>query len=120
MNTVAPAHNFNLGAFIRAFQKEFAQELRERNFVHHQRRFEDLALDRIFLTESMANAGEHWDERHQAAYRKFAKVWARRVQSRGEKLDEFLEAIASVTLATCGFLSTNQLPDAVPTVERSK
>ena len=112
VSTAAPAHDIELGALVRTFRHEFAAELRERNFVHHHRRFEDLALDRVFLTESMAGMGGHWDERHLAAYRRFTNEWVRRVRRRGERMDEFLEAIASATLAVCSFLSTDQVADS--------
>jgi hypothetical protein len=41
------------------------------------------------------------------AYRKFTREWAQRVVRRGEKMNEFLEAIARATLSSCEFLSVD-------------
>jgi len=107
MSVVVPNHRLDLGGFIRNFEKEFEQELRARNVVHHHRRFEDLAIDRVFLTESLSatDAYKGWKREHLTVYRKLSKEWAQRVRRRSAKMDEFLEAVAVATLANCSFLS---------------
>lgn len=107
VSVVVPKHRFDVGGFIKMFDKVFDQELRTRHSVHHHRRFEDVAIDRVFLTESLSaiHAKKGWKREHLTAYRKLANEWAQRVRRRGAKMDEFLEAIAVATLANCSFLS---------------
>jgi hypothetical protein len=102
-----PDHHLEVGKFIKSFDRTFNQELRSRNYIHHHNRFEDLAIDRVFLTEaiSLNRKDKGWKTEHLIAYRKFANEWAQRVRQRGEKVDEFLEAVAIATLKTCRFLS---------------
>ena len=44
------------GIAIKAFDKEFEQEIRERNNVHHHNRFEDLAIDNLTLVAFAASS----------------------------------------------------------------
>ena len=106
--------NLDVGIAIKHFEKIFDQELRARNSIHHDSRFQDIAINRVFLagilsTEPDANG---WKKEHRTAYRKLAKEWAERVQRRGQKMDEFLEVVAAISLSQCGFLSAsiNQKP----------
>lgn len=105
---VVPDHKLNISAFITLYGTEFDQELKERNGVHHRRRFEDLAIDKIFLTGILADGPTNygWDKEHLIAYRKCTREWAERVRVRSAKLDEFIEAVASITLSNCKFLET--------------
>ena len=58
----APNHGLEIGKFIKLFDKEFDQELRARNGVHHDSRFEDIAVGRVLLTEyiSMNDENTNW------------------------------------------------------------
>jgi hypothetical protein len=116
VNAAAPEHGLDIGAFVRLFEKVFDQELRERNGVHHHGRFQDLAIDRVYLTGaiSMNKKRKGWEQEHLIAYRKLANEWARRARRSGAKMDEFLEAIAVMTLVSCSFLS-----DLVPACPKS-
>ena len=105
---IAPNGGFNVGAYIKAFDRMFGQELRARHSVHHQQRFEDIAIDRVFLTDVIStNRTEDrgWKKEHLAAYRKLANEWARRVRRRSQSMEEFLESVAGATLSNCSFLS---------------
>lgn len=110
VKVTAPNHRLDIGKFIKLFEKAFDQELRARNGVHHARRFEDIAIDRVFLTEaiSLNDQDRVWKREHKVAYRKVVGEWAQRVRVRGKKMDEFLEAIAKATLSTCTFLKRSQ------------
>jgi hypothetical protein len=110
VKAVAPNHGLDVGKFIDLFTKTFDQELRARNGVNHHNRFEDIAIDRVFLTESifLNDKGRGWKREHMVAYRKLVSVWAQRVRVRGSKMDEFLEAIAKATLSSCIFLTPGQ------------
>lgn len=105
LKTLAPY--LDGGSFIKAFDREFDQELRARHNVHHHQRFVDIAIDRILLTDTITlNRDDRgWRQEHLNAYRKTANEWAGRVRQRGRRMDEWLELIAEVTLTTCVFLS---------------
>ncbi|HBP50582.1 hypothetical protein [Pseudomonas sp.] len=104
---VAPTHRIDPGKFIKLFDKEFEGELKARNSVHHHARFEDQAIDRIFLTSIVSTglSGARWKAERQAAYRKVTQEWVARVRKRASKVDEFMEAAAQLTLMSCDFLA---------------
>jgi len=108
IKAVEPKNTLEFGKFVKLFEKVFDQELRERNKVHHHARFEDIAIDKVFVTSVIANANEKkgWEQEHLAAYRKTSNEWSKRVRARGAKMDEFLEATAGATLTVCGFLTS--------------
>ena len=54
LKEAVPNHNLEVGSFIKLFERTFDQELRTRNFIHHQSRFEDVAIDRILLTDAIS------------------------------------------------------------------
>jgi hypothetical protein len=116
LGALTPEHHLEFGTFIKLFAKVFDQELRARNRVHHLGRFEDIAIDKILLTSSFSeNHGEKgWKREHLTAYRKVANEWAERVRRRGDKMDEFLEEIARVTLDHCSFLSVHSTVPTMP------
>jgi hypothetical protein len=110
IKVVEPRHKLDIGKFIKLFEKIFDQELRTRNSVHHIRRFEDIAIDRVFLIKliSLKPDDRGWKREHSVAYRKVAGEWSSRVRKRAAKMDEILEAIAEATLSTCTFLTPSQ------------
>lgn len=109
IKVIEPDHGLDIGKFIKHFEKIFYEELRTRNGVHHGGRYEDIDIDRIFLTEIMSlnDNNKGWNHEHTVAYRKSVSKWVQRVRNRGAKMDTFLEAIARATLATCTFLKTS-------------
>lgn len=110
VKAAAPDHGLEIGKFIKLFEDTFKQELSARNSVHHHRRFEDIAIDRVFLTESISlnDQDRRWKRGHMVAYRKVVDEWVQRVRVRSSRMDEFLEAIAKATLSTCTFLKPSQ------------
>jgi hypothetical protein len=108
IKAVEPHHTLEIGKFVKLFEDVFDQELRARNNVHHHSRFEDIVIDKVFLTDIFSNAADKrgWKQEHLAAYRKAANEWSKRVRARGAKMDEFLEATAGATLTVCGFLTS--------------
>ena len=114
IKAIAPEHTINIGQFIKEYDRIFDQELRARNAIHHHRRFDDIAIDRIFLTEVVSlDNNKGLEQTHRAAYRKATREWAQRVKKRGAMMDQFLEVVASVTLSNCDFL-TQQVPRKIP------
>lgn len=102
-----PDHGLDFGNFIRTFDKEFDQEIRARNGVHHHKAFDDVAISRIALLELVDLSGgrELSTRAYQAPYRKTANEWASRTRRRSKTLDEFVEAVADALLRTCPFLT---------------
>jgi hypothetical protein len=104
VKAVSPTHNLDIGKFIKQYEKIFDHELRERHRVHHQGRFQDLAIDRVYLV------GITSTKRLEVAaslrqYRKLTAEWVGRVKRRGKQMDEILETVADATLRTCRFLA---------------
>ncbi|NBB51723.1 hypothetical protein GVN24_25905 [Rhizobium sp. CRIBSB] len=48
VDTAVDAHNLPVGKLIKAFDREFNAEIRERHAIHHRQRFEDLDISRLF------------------------------------------------------------------------
>ena len=107
LNEAIDPRKVDVGGFIKSYDKEFDQELRERHGVHHRSSFEDLAIDRIHLTEVLAmgsdSARKRWHKEHLSAYRKMSREWAERARKRSAAVDRFAEAVAGAILA-CDFL----------------
>ena len=112
LRAATPGRRITIGPFIKQFANEFEAELRARNDIHHHGRFEDIAIDHIFITGSLSTVPgrENLKRTHLAAYRKVVNEWARRARTRGARVDEFLDAVADVTLRTCDFLSIEVRP----------
>lgn len=104
-----PACDTDIGKFIKLFDKIFDKELRTRHSVHHRHRFEDLAIDRVYLAQTLSKSGVNrsWVLERQAAYRAVTREWAARVRKRAARMDDFLEATAHATLTQCVFLVEN-------------
>jgi hypothetical protein len=107
VKVVSPNHRLEIGKFIRLYEREFDHELRERHNVHHRSRFEDAAIDRVFLVDT-TNDGRD-DQEHSIRYRKLTKEWVNRVRRRAARVDVFMEAVADATLRTCSFLALYSL-----------
>lgn len=107
VDALAPKHGMQFGTFIKRFAKEFEQEIRERNQIHHFQKFADLDIERIYLTgmHDMVFPDKGWKEEQRVYYRKVASEWAQRVRSRGARLDVFVEAVAEALLLGCPFLA---------------
>jgi uncharacterized protein DUF4279 len=98
----------NVGKIIKLFNKEFDQELKMRNGVTHHVPFDDIDLDRLFITRILAESphlkGKGWEQEHLSHYREFASRWSKRAQRRSEDVQVYLEAVASLMLGHAPFL----------------
>ncbi|KDP85764.1 hypothetical protein CF70_012035 [Cupriavidus sp. SK-3] len=99
-----PRHRIDIGQFLKQFDRDFDQELRERNQVHHHRRFEDLAIDRIFLSHAISTRRDGWAKEADYFYRKATQEWAQRVRIRASRAEKYVDAVAQTTLEGSGFL----------------
>ena len=76
--------------------------------MHHHNRFEDIAIDNLFLLTLMShNLQPHkqWRQRGEAAYRRSSKVWANRVVDQSKRVEVYLNIIAKTILLHCPFLA---------------
>lgn len=106
LSDAVTAHRIDIGRFIKLFDKEFEDEIKARHSVHHHERFEDRAIDRIYLAHvvSLGRSDDGWKRERQEAYRTVTREWAARVRMRAAKLDQFMEGVAQLTLSSCEFL----------------
>jgi hypothetical protein len=109
IHAVDPAYTLEVGKFIKLFENVFDQELRARNKAHHHERFDDIVINKVFITDvisiSKSDDSMRLKRQHIVAYRKAANEWSKRVRASGAKMDEFLEAVAEATLTVCNFLT---------------
>ena len=93
---------FDAGKVIKAFDRTFDAELRERNSVHHHTRYDDIEIQKLSLANMMAFARDDkpWKWYRQRTYRQISRDWVKRVQSRARLIYQFLEEV-SRALDTC-------------------
>ena len=110
VKSAAPNSKLDFGKFIKAFAKEFDQEIRARHRVHHNEAFDDVAISRIGLLELVASSDgrDLRRQEYQSHYRKTAKEWAERTKRRSKDLDQFVEAVAVALPKACSFLSAEK------------
>jgi len=113
---LAPRHRIEIGPFPKTFEKEFDQELRERNRVHHHGRFDDLAIDRIFVAHAVSEHRDGWALESERFYREATREWAERVRRRSAKAAQFVDAVAQATLDVCDFLRLPPMHEETATV----
>lgn len=97
----------NVGGVLKQYRKEFADELRSRHQTTHERPYDDIVYDRLWMSEIMAmhdEASDNWRREHLALYRRESIRWADLAARRGARVLYFLEAAASFTLAHTTFL----------------
>jgi len=103
-----PGIRGEFGVFIKMYDREFYQELRARNEVHHHYSFDDLNIDRIMLTGMMSTTeqfrGKGWDREYLRAYRAVSKEWSDRVKRRSVVMEKYVDAIAKWILDNASFL----------------
>ena len=107
VHAALPGTTVPFGDLIKHFAKRFKPELKERNSVHHNDRFEDIRIDNIGII-FMAAAGKdeplHLKRRMQNSYREATREWAERVRRRSKDVEQYLEAVATLMLGHCAFL----------------
>ncbi len=102
-----PGTEVPFGDLIKRFGKRFDPEIKKRNSVHHNVRFEDIRLDNIaliFAAASRKDGHPRHRRRMQSSYREATREWAERVCQRSKHVEEYLEAVATLRLSHCAFL----------------
>ncbi|MDE0537680.1 MAG: hypothetical protein OXH94_03025 [Rhodospirillales bacterium] len=95
---------FDIGDFIKLFDKEFKQELKERNSIHHHKSFYSIDTDQVYLTGLMPSE-KGWDREQRRIYRRVTKEWVARVRQRSDQIEAFLTAVAYASVTHCKFLA---------------
>ncbi|WP_374322048.1 hypothetical protein [Brevundimonas sp.] len=123
LNNILPTGRLDVGSVIKSYTKEFDRELRERNGVHHHESFDDVAIDKVMLTELLTMAKDvddpkHWRRReHLSAYRRASREWAERARTRAKRVDSYAEAVAGAILTHAAFLTSEHggadMPESV-------
>ncbi|ASJ90203.1 hypothetical protein CBR61_04195 [Porphyrobacter sp. CACIAM 03H1] len=113
----------NTGPVLKSFAKDFDQELRARNSIHHHERFDDGAIHGIGLALIMGysdKVGPGWRDVANRGYRRSSAEWAARVKRRSKMVETYLEAVAGAMLDMCSYLQPEAAKASVtPSVTRS-
>lgn len=108
LQAACPDCHIHIGRFLKAFDREFSQEIRMRNGVIHHAPFGDLGIDRLFLTRMMSDhpdlRNKGWDKEHLYHYRKFTNSWSKRAKKRAADMQVFTDAICITLLERATFL----------------
>lgn len=98
-----------IGNILKAFDKEFKDELRNRNKIHHHRRFSEIRIDQIMLRETLRqetkSVGVFEESQIRREYRRATREWVNHVRITAEKMDTFLEYVSRVTINSRTFLT---------------
>ncbi len=99
----------NTGPVLKQFAKDFDQELRARNSIHHHERFDDGAIQGIGVAILMGyneKVGPGWRMVADRGYRRSAAEWAARVKRRSKMVEPYVEAVAGAMLDMCEYLKS--------------
>lgn len=102
----AQVPGLQVGPVIRQYNRIFERELEARNAIHHEEKFSDLTIEKIFLSEKVMTdpAGRDYE------YRRATRFWIREIQSTVIKLNQIIEAVAKATIEHLPFLSQYNVP----------
>lgn len=99
----------NTGPVLKQFAKEFDQELRTRNSIHHHDRFDDGVIQGIGVAIMMGysdKVGPGWKNVASRGYRRSSAEWAARVKRRSKVVEAYLEVVAGAMLNMCPYLQS--------------
>jgi len=118
VNVMIAPKKLEVGKFLKTFDKIFEQEIRARHCIHHRERFDDVAINRMFLAQVFAVRGEEslalrgvdtgLVPTHHGEYRKLTHEWVRRVRRRGKLMDDVLETVAKAIVENCDFVASKE------------
>ena len=97
----------NTGSVLKQFARDFDQELRARNSIHHHERFDDAAIQGIWVASVMGYSdkmGPGWKDVANRGYRRSSSEWAARAKRRSKMVENYLEAVAGAMLDMCPYL----------------
>lgn len=106
---ISSQETISVGNILKAFDREFRDELRYRNQIHHQRRYSEIGIDRIFLLQEVVGRdkriGDLGELEARREYKRATKDWVRAVRTTATKMEEFLEYVSRITLDSRTFLT---------------
>lgn len=96
----------SVGPAVRAFDRIFDRELRERHQVHHRVRYEDIDIERLGLLDTLSITEKRAELKEEIGfqYRKVCRVRVKRVRSRSRVIDEITNQISAHFNANLAFL----------------
>jgi len=96
----AGQHDPRFGQLIKALDKAFDWELRQRNAAHHKKRFEYDATDQLGLIDLLRSNPELAKvlPNSTTIYRSETRLWVQRVKRRAGELEQVLELVAGYIL----------------------
>lgn len=108
LKIACPSCKLRVGNFVKAFEKEFDDELHARNQINHRKPLDDIGITRISITGMLSgNEDPHnkmWRFQHVTAYKRFSKEWSLRARSRALRMQVFIEALSAGILTEAAFL----------------
>lgn len=117
MNELNGSKSIQVGQFIKLFDKTFEEEIKERHSIHHHKSFDDIGIDKVFLTSILADKGKKngMDTEHRNSYRRQVNRWVGRVQNKSTLMDKILDAVAKAMVENCQFSNKQiDLPSSGP------
>lgn len=105
MNILNGSKSIQVGKFLKVFDKIFEDEIKERNSIHHHKSFDDLGIDKVFLTPVLSGIRESDGmlSEHKSSYRREVNRWVSRVKKKSLLMYSILDAVAKVLVERCKF-----------------
>lgn len=102
-------HKPDVGRFIKSYKKDFAAELRPRHQATHDRPYDDIVFDRLWIADVMSQRdgeSKEWQREQRAMYRRETRRWAELARVRARAASSYVEAAADFTLQHAEFLNS--------------
>jgi hypothetical protein len=109
LNAVKPLLDVppDVGRLLKRYKRDFDPELRPRHQATHDRPYDDIVLDRLWMADVMGQDEAQravWRNEERALYRRETRRWADLAHRRASLVLDYLEAVATLTLASGAFL----------------
>lgn len=104
---VSPKKHFDTGKLIKQYDKEFDQELRERNLLNHHTQFSDVTITKLGLIAILEDREIPFPflDQSYVEYRRVCRIWIKRIQGRTKSVKRYLIAISEHLSEHCEFLN---------------
>jgi len=108
MSKTFPAWEIDEKGIPALFYDHFRSEMMERNDIHHNSGFEDVAIKRLSLTSLLSTADEfkYLSKMNEVTFRKTRTEWVKRVRKSSRTANIFIESTAKLILAHAEFLNS--------------
>lgn len=95
-----PDSDLNVGGIVRAFDKAFDWDIRQRNRVHHKGRYDDQYIDQLSMLQLMELRSPTINKllSSRVIHRTAVNVWVKKVRLSSDALDKVLEQLSAIML----------------------